>query len=83
MILHVSQVNQIIEFTHNLKPVASFPGPAQLFVTCSTESWAGPGNEANNLFMTLLIEVAPSSVVHGFTLALCYATPAKNVNVWK
>ena len=36
--------------------VASFPGPAQLFVACSTEtrftvliateSWAGPGNEA-------------------------------------
>ena len=33
--------------------LASFPGPAQLFVACSTEtvliateSWAGPGNEA-------------------------------------
>ena len=27
--------------------LASYPGPAQLFVTCSTESWAGPGNEAS------------------------------------
>ena len=26
--------------------VASFPGPAQLSVTCRTESWAGSGNEA-------------------------------------
>ena len=34
--------------------VASFPGPAQLFIACSTvliatESWAGPGNEANQI----------------------------------
>ena len=32
-------------------PLTSFPGPAQLSVTCSTvleamESWVGPGNEA-------------------------------------
>ena len=26
--------------------LASFPGPAQLSVACSTESGAGPGNEA-------------------------------------
>ena len=31
--------------------LASFPGPAQLSVTCSTESWAGPGNEATNELM--------------------------------
>ena len=28
--------------------IASFPGPAQLFVPIATESWAGPGNEAND-----------------------------------
>ena len=27
--------------------IASFPGPAQLSVAFSTESWAGPGNEAS------------------------------------
>ena len=32
------------------KSVASFPGPAQLFIACVlivTESWVGPGNEAS------------------------------------
>ena len=37
-------------FTKTEPGLASFPGPAQLFVACSTviatESWAGPGNEA-------------------------------------
>ena len=27
--------------------IASYPGPAQLSITCSMESWAGPGNEAS------------------------------------
>ena len=27
--------------------LASFPGPAQLFVAVGTEKWAGPGNEAS------------------------------------
>ena len=31
---------------------STFPGSAQLSVTCMTESWAGPGNEANQ-FMHL------------------------------
>ena len=31
--------------------LASFPRPAQLSVTCSTESWAGPGNEASMLLL--------------------------------
>ena len=43
----------------NSKLLASFPGPAQLSVTCSTEkrvlqateSWAGPGNEATKLHL--------------------------------
>ena len=37
-------------YLHGFSCLASFPGPAQLFVACSTEivteSWAGPGNEA-------------------------------------
>ena len=38
--------------------VASFPGPTQLSVTCSTvlkatESWAGPGNEATHWVYTV------------------------------
>ena len=31
---------------HSSMWLASFPGPAQLSVAYSTESWAGPGNEA-------------------------------------
>ena len=31
---------------YSTMPVASFPGPAQLFVACSTETARGPGNEA-------------------------------------
>ena len=31
--------------------IASFPGPAQLSVAFSTESWAGPGNEASNIYI--------------------------------
>ena len=37
--------------------LASFPGPAQLSVTCSTESWAGPGNEATCLSSYLSIGI--------------------------
>ena len=33
--------------------LASFPGPAQLSVTCSTEIWVGPGNEASMLLLTV------------------------------
>ena len=35
--------------------LASLPGPAQLFVAC-TESWAGPGNEANKSLADLRIQ---------------------------
>ena len=36
--------------------VASFPGPAQLFVaSIVTESWAGPGNEAKRVALGLYI----------------------------
>ena len=34
--------------------VASFPGPAQLFVACSTETARGPGNEATGMAHYLL-----------------------------
>ena len=33
------------------------PGPTQLSVTCSTESWAGPGNEATQNVHNTMIDV--------------------------
>ena len=44
--------------------LASFPGPAQLFIACFTvlivtESWAGPGNEAKvNLHFQVVFSIS-------------------------
>ena len=46
--------------------MASFPGPAQLSVTCITvleaaESWAGPGNEARSCWLPDTLALFPGS----------------------
>ena len=62
--------------------VASFPGPAQLSITCSTEateSWMGPGNEAIN--MVLLAEYSvdvTSKVFHFFPHLFLFPLGALN-----
>ena len=62
--------------------LASFPGPAQLFITCSTvlqvtKCWAGPGDEATSspLYISVLMRLLPlqeseaMSYVAGYTVA--------------